>query len=218
MTDAELDLLVGTLEREALPGAHLELGTAAGGTLCRMLACLPEARGFVVVDRLEYFEGQRETLYENLARHEIDSARVDLRAVNSRKGFAASAKLGERFDFMLIDAGHKLIDVTLDLRWTRLLNEGGIVCLHDYDDRWSHRGVRVAVDRFERRHPEYERVGLADTLVVLRKVRAARRPEVDALDLLHAATLWLPLRIGRTAGKLAKRWRRRRRRRRGSRG
>ena len=211
MTDAELDLLVETLKREAMPGAHLELGTAAGGTLCRMLACLPEERGFVVVDRLEYFEGQRDALYENLARHDIDSARVELRAVSSCSGFAASAKLGERFDFMLIDAGHKLIDVTLDLRWTRLLNAGGVVCFHDYDDRWSHRGVRVALDRFERRHPEYERIGLADTLVVLRKLRAAQRSEVDALDLLHAATLWLPLRIGRTTGKLAKRWRRRRR-------
>ena len=52
--------------------------------------------------------------------------------------------------------------------------------------------------------------GLVDTLVVLRKLRAPARPEIDALDLLHTAALWLPLRIGRTAGKLAKRWRRRR--------
>lgn len=210
MTDAELDLLVGTLEREAATGAHLELGTAAGGTLCRMLTGLPAERGFVVVDRLEYFEGQREALFENLARHGIDTKRVDLRAMNTRAGFTDAASRNERYAFMLIDAGHKLIDVTLDLRWTRLLEPGGIVCLHDYDDRWSHRGVRVAVDRFERRHPEYERIGHADTLVVLRKLRAPARPEIDALDLLHAAALWLPLRIGRTAGKLAKRWRRRR--------
>lgn len=209
MTDTELDLLVETLVREAFSGAHLEVGTAAGGTLCRMLESLPSERGFVVVDRLEYFQGQRQTLFANLARHRVDASRVDLRATTSRAAFRAAARRGECFDFILIDAGHKLLDVTYDLRWTRLLQPGGVVCFHDYDNRWSHRGVRVAVDRFERRHPEYERIGFADTLVVLRKKERASRPEIDALDYLNAFSLWLPLRIGRTAGKFAKRWRRR---------
>lgn len=209
MTDAELDLLVETLAREAFSGAHLEVGTAAGGTLCRMLESLPSERGFVVVDRLEYFEGQHRMLCANLARHRVDASRIDLRATTSRAAFRAASRRGESFDFILIDAGHKLLDVTYDLRWTRLLQPGGVVCFHDYDDRWSHRGVRVAVDRFERRHSEYERIGIVDTLVVLRKKEGTRRPEVDALDYLHAFTLWLPLRLGRTAGKLAKRWRRR---------
>ena len=84
MTDTELDLLVETLVREAFSGAHLEVGTAAGGTLCRMLESLPSERGFVVVDRLEYFQGQRQTLFANLARHRVDASRVDLRATTSR--------------------------------------------------------------------------------------------------------------------------------------
>ena len=96
------------------------------------------------------------------------------------------------------------------VRWTRLLRPGGIVCLHDYDDRWSHRGVRVALDRFEERYPEYERIASAGTLVALRKRSEPARPEITTLDLAHAALLWLPLRLQRTAGKLAKRLRRRR--------
>lgn len=210
MTDEELALLEAILRREAFAGAHLELGTAAGGTLCRMLACLPRERGFVVVDRMRYFDGQRESFERNLARHGVDRARVELRVASSARAFRAAAVRGERFDFVLIDAGHTLVDATRDLRWARLLAPGGIVCLHDVDDRWSHRGVRVALARFERRRPEYERVARAGTLVALRKTRAPRRRETDALDVAHATALWLPLRLARTAGKLAKRWRRRR--------
>jgi predicted O-methyltransferase YrrM len=209
MTSDEHALLLGLLRAERFEGTHLELGTAAGGTLCRMLECLPADRGFVVVDRLRYFDGQRQVLESNLARCGLRE-RVELRVTSSTRAWRAAARARERFDFMLIDAGHKLLDVTLDLRWTRLLRPGGIVCLHDYDDRWSHRGVRVAVDRFTTRHPEYERIGQAGTLLALRKRAEPARPEIAPRDLAHAALLWLPLRLQRTAGKLAKRARRRR--------
>lgn len=210
MTDAELAMLEQILRREAFPGAHLEVGTAAGGTLCRMLACLPRERRFVVVDRMQYYDGQLASFERNLERHGIDRARVDLRVASSARAFREAAARGERFDFALIDAGHTLADVTRDLRFARLVRDGGIVCLHDCDDRLSHRGVRVAVRRFERRRPEYERIAQVDTLVALRKRCAPRRREVDAFDVAHAALLALPLRVLRTAGKLAKRWRRRR--------
>ena len=210
MTPEEHELLLGLLRSERLPGAHLELGTAAGGTLCRMLTCLPPDRGFVVVDRMQYFDGQREAVASNLERAGLDPERAELRVSSSVAAWRAATRARERFDFILIDAGHKLLDVVRDLRWTRLLRPGGIVCLHDYDDRWSHRGVRVAVDRFTARHPEYERIGQAGTLVALRKQRSPRRPEVGPADLVHALALWLPLHVQRTAGKWAKRLRRRR--------
>ena len=210
MTPEEHELLLGLLHAEQLPGAHLELGTAAGGTLCQMLACLPPGQGFVVVDQMQYFDGQREAFAANLERAGLDPGRVELRVASSVTAWRTATREQERFDFILIDAGHKLLDVVRDLRWTRLLRPGGIVCLHDYDDRWSHRGVRVAVDRFTARHPEYERIGHAGTLVALRKQRSPRRPEVSPADLAHALALWLPLRVQRTAGKWAKRLRRRR--------
>jgi predicted O-methyltransferase YrrM len=209
MTPEEHELLLGLLRSERFDGAHLELGTAAGATLCAMLACLPEERGFIVVDRLRYFEGQREAVESSLARSGLDRRRVELRVASSARAWRTATAARERFDFMLIDAGQKLHDVTRDLRWTRLLRPGGIVCLHDYDDRWSHRGVRVAVDRFQARRPEYQRIGRAGTLLVLRKLAEPACREITAGDLAHAALLWLPLRLQRTAGKLAKRVRRR---------
>jgi predicted O-methyltransferase YrrM len=209
MTPEEHELLLGLLRSEPFEERYLEIGTAAGGTLCRMLACLPPGRGFVVVDRMRYFDGQREAFASNLAQAGLDEGRVELRVATSVAAWKVATQRGERFDFMLIDAGHKLLDVTRDLRWTRLLRPGGIVCLHDYDDRWSHRGVRVAVDRFTQRYPEYERIGRAGTLVALRKRQAPSTPEIGARDIGHALALWLPLRVQRTAGKWSKRMRRR---------
>lgn len=209
MTPEEHRLLLGLLRSERFEGEYLELGTAAGATLCAMLECLPESRGFVVVDRMRYFDGQREAVESNLACHGIDRRRVELRIASSAHAWRAAIAAHERFDFMLIDAGHKLLDVTRDLRWTRMLRPGGVVCLHDYDDRWSHCGVRVAVDRFTSRRPEYERIGQAGTLLALRKLAEPARREITASDLAHATLLWLPLRLQRTAGKLAKRLRRR---------
>jgi len=209
MTPEEHQFLLGLLRAERFEGAHLELGTAAGATLCAMLECLPDSLGFIVVDRMRYFDGQREAVESNLARRGIDRRRVELRIASSTRAWRAAIGARERFDFMLIDAGHKLLDVTRDLRWTRMLRPGGVVCLHDYDDRWSHRGVRVAVDRFTSRHPEYERIGQAGTLLALRKLAEPAHCEITARDLAHAAMLWLPLRLQRTAGKLAKRVRRR---------
>ena len=120
MTPEEHRLLLGLLRSERFEGEYLELGTAAGATLCAMLECLPESRGFVVVDRMRYFDGQREAVESNLARGGGDRGRVELRIASSADAWRAASAAHERFDFMLIDAGHKLLDVTRDLRWTRM--------------------------------------------------------------------------------------------------
>ena len=131
MTEDELATLEALLAREAFAGAHLEVGTAAGGTLCRMLACLPDDGGFVVVDRMQYYDDQLASFRQNLERHGIDEARVDLRIASSADAFRAAAARGERFAFALIDAGHGLLDVTRDLRWLRLLAPGGVLLIRD---------------------------------------------------------------------------------------
>lgn len=203
MTPEEHELLLGVLRDEQPAGKHLEVGTAAGGTLCAMLEALPmELRHFVVVDRMQYFEGQLDAVNRNLKRHDLDPDVVDFRIMPSSDAFRAAEQEGEVFDFILIDAGHKLLDVMGDLRWTRLLSVNGVVCLHDYDRSLSHRGVVVAVDRFLAVNPQYERIGYAGRLLALRKTRPVDRPEVTGADWCYALVVWLPLRVVRTIAKL----------------
>jgi len=203
MSPAEHELLLGILSDEQPAGKRLEIGTAAGGTLCAMLGTFPpESRHFVVVDRMQYFGGQFEAVKRNLEQHGLDPEQVEFRVMPSASAFREAAQRGDRFDFILIDAGHKVMDVMGDLRWTRLLNEGGVVCLHDYDRSLSHRGVVLAVDRFISVNPHYERIGYAHRLLALRKTRQAETPEVTAADWAYAGLVWLPLRLARTGAKL----------------
>lgn len=206
MTPVEHELLLGILEKEEYPGKHLEVGTAAGGTLCRMLETLPpENRHFVVVDTMTYFDDQLEAVKTNLQNNGLDAEAVEFRVKSSDAAFREAMAVGEKFDFMLIDAGHKIMDVMRDLRWTRLLCPGGIVCLHDYDSSWAHRGVVVAVDRFLAGNSHYERIAHSERLLVLRKLRSSPSLEVTGIDIFYARLAWLPLRIIRTFAKLRKR-------------
>jgi predicted O-methyltransferase YrrM len=209
MSDAEQSLLLGLLKSGKARGPHLEVGTAAGGTLCAMMRCYSDAERprFAVVDRMTYFVDQLATVKSNLTAHELDPSTVDFRVNSSTTAFSQAEKQGDRFDFILIDAGHKVMDVLRDLRWARLLNVGGILCLHDYDRSLAHRGVLVAVDRFLSRCPNYERVGYADSLLAVKKKEAGPL-EISAADLAYGALVWLPLRITRTWAKTGKRIRR----------
>ena len=205
LSASELDCALTYLRSPSFTGPCLDVGTAAGGTLCAMMAgCSAAARPqFVVVDNMEYFPDQLATVRRNLERHGLDPSAVDFRIATSVSAFPLAAAAGEQFEFILIDACHKIRQVTEDLRWTRLLRVGGVVCLHDYGG--PHRGVTLAADRFLRRHPNYRREELVGCLLVLRKTAASTTPEIVARDHLWAALLapWLQLQVS-----LAKRWRR----------
>lgn len=203
MTAAEHAFLLEVLKRERFDGQHLEIGTAAGGTLCAMMGCFDDGRRpqFVVVDRMTYFPDQLEAIETNLRRHGLDPVKVDFRIATSDAAFRAAQERGETFDFVLLDGGHKILNVMSDLRWTRLLNVGGIICLHDYIPKFP--GVKLSVDRFLAGHPHFRVVGQADSLLALQKVSAGRRPEVSAGDRAYALAMHLPL---LTRRKLAK-WR-----------
>src|SRR5690606_6672651 len=148
MTAAEHELLLHTLKQQGPEGLHLEVGTAAGGTLCAMLGQFPEGERptFVVVDPLQYFPQQRALIEKNLWNHGLNPQEVDLRVQTSASVFREAASRSESYDFMLIDGCHKIRSVVTFLKWARLLTVGGIVCFHDYTPR--HRGVWLAVNRF----------------------------------------------------------------------
>lgn len=195
MAPEELACLTTLLRRQASPGWHLEIGTAAGGTLCAMLQCFQSdcLPPWVVVDPMGYFPNQLEVVRSNLREHGLNPAAVDFRVSTSAAAFEQAAAARETYDFILVDGAHKIRYVTQDLRWTRLLNVGGRICLHDYAPRCP--GVVQAVDRFLHRHKNYCREALAGSLLVLKKTAAASVPEVGWSDLCWAGfkSPWLQL-------------------------
>jgi predicted O-methyltransferase YrrM len=189
MTDAQVETLTRLIASENLPGAHLEVGTASGTTLAQMIGALPTPHvpAFVVVDNMRYFPDQMRVVRANLERHGVDPDQVEFRVGDSGDVFKAAARARDSFDFMVIDASHRIRKVTDDLRWTRLLRPGGLVCLHDYHPDFP--GVMKSVDRFLTHYPNYERTKQVGGLLVLRKVGPSPRLEISAADRRWAA-MW----------------------------
>jgi predicted O-methyltransferase YrrM len=189
MFPEEIDFLTNLIGSEDLPGQHLEIGTAAGVTLAAMIQALPTPRhpAFVVVDNMRYFPDQLNVVRANLERDGVDPDTVEFRIGDSGELFEAAERSGDSFDFIVIDASHRIRRVTGDLRWTRLLRPAGVVCLHDYHPDFP--GVVQSADRFLDLHPNYERMAQVGSLLTLRKVSESSRPEVSPGDHVWAA-LW----------------------------
>ncbi|MDB4458975.1 class I SAM-dependent methyltransferase [bacterium] len=182
MSVEELSGMKGWLLSNQLKGTHLEIGTAAGGTLCFMMECFTAENRppFSVVDTMSYFDDQIEIVKRNLSNHDLDANSVDFRTMASAEAFAQADAKQEKFDFILVDASHKIRHVMNDLRWMRLLNVGGIACFHDYIPVFK--GVRWPIDRFLKRNSHFVRVGQAGSLLCIRKEREAASLEVTASD------------------------------------
>lgn len=192
MSDEELSALRQWLTSSDLRGRHLEVGTAAGGTLCFMLGCYaPERRpAFSVVDTMAYFPNQFDIVRDNLARHGLPAEAVDFRVARSGEAFERAAAAGERFSFILVDASHKIRHVMADLRWLRLLEVGGLACFHDYGTAFK--GVTWPLDRVLRANPHFTILGRAGSLLAVRRERDSDRREVSAVDRLWALA-WSPV-------------------------
>lgn len=194
MSPAEHELLLSVLKESAHKGLHLEIGTAAGGTLCAMMQTVQEAP-FVVVDPMTYFPQQQDIVVRNLREHQLDPNRVDFRVSTSRDAFKEATKKQDSFDFILIDGCHKIRSVIQDLKWLRRLNVGGTVCLHDFTP--VHRGVFLAINRLLSGWSNYEILGQADSLLALRKRAPSTVPEITAADEWYATMMYLPLQVER---------------------
>jgi len=184
MDEEELVALRNVLAENNLAGPHLEIGTAAGGTLREILKCYPKQRPpFVVIDPLTYFPNQLEAVIWNLKDSGLDAEGIEFREGYSWPECAKALNNNERYDFILIDGHHGFKHVMQDLRWTRMLNPGGIVCLHDYGSRFP--GVAWAADKFLQKQSNYEVIAHSGTLLVLKK-QAEGALEVSWLDIMHA--------------------------------
>jgi hypothetical protein len=190
----ELARLVALLRGARLTGRHLEIGTAAGGTLKELMRAYPDGARppFVVVDPMTYFPDQLAKVRRNLAAARLDPDRVDFRIANSRPAFQEARRAGETYSFIFVDGAHKLRYVTEDLAWAGLLGPGGFVCFHDYGP--AEPGVTMAVDRFLAGHSNYAVVDRVERLLILRKLGPGR-PEVTAWDRLRASLIGFYLQL-----------------------
>lgn len=186
VSERELAVLKALLKRRRLAGPHLEIGTAAGGTLKELMHCYPDAARprFVVVDPMRYFSDQFEIVRKNLAGAGIDPDQVDFRVGLSWPEFQRAERAGERFAFIFVDGSHKIHHVTEDLAWTRLLSPGGVVCFHDYNRNFP--GVVLAVDRFLACYRNYRVVEQVESLLIVEKTAASIAREIGAWDRLRA--------------------------------
>jgi predicted O-methyltransferase YrrM len=192
MSDEELQYLMEILRLNKFTGNHLEIGTAAGGTLVKMMRCYDDRTRphFVVIDTMTYFTNQWEIVKMNLKEHGLDPTAVEFRVARSYDVFKQVEKTTEEYDFIFIDGAHKCQYVMQDLCWSRLLRKGGLLCLHDYAP--NTRGVMFAANRFLSKYANYAKVALVDKLLVIRKCEESAVPEIDWTDRWYA-TLITPL-------------------------
>jgi predicted O-methyltransferase YrrM len=189
VSETELVALKAQLKRRRLVGPHLEIGTAAGGTLKELMHCYSDAERprFVVVDPMRYFPDQSAIVRRNLASAGLDPHRVDFRVGMSWPQFHRAEREGERFSFIFVDGSHKIHHVTEDLAWTRLLEPGGIVCFHDYNRNFP--GVVLSVNRFLARYRNYRVAEQVESLLIVEKIAASAAQEIGSWDRLRARVI-----------------------------
>jgi len=185
----ELAALVSVLRTRRLKGKHLEIGTAAGGTLKELMRCYDDAQRprFVVVDPMSYFPDQLSIVRRNLASAGLNADAVDFRRGKSWPQFQAAERANERFSFIFVDGSHKIHHVTEDLAWARLLDSGGIICFHDYSPQFD--GVVQAVDRFLARYRNYRIVDKVESLLIVEKTAVSAEREIGLIERLRAKAI-----------------------------
>lgn len=192
LTRNELEALEGLLKSSGFQGRHLEIGTAAGGTLCRMMACYPAEKRppFMVIDPMAYFADQIQIVKRNLTQHELDPESVRFEIGGSAEIWERLKEENLEFDFIFVDGAHKIRYVIRDLRWADRLKVGGVICFHDHTKLFP--DVTMPVQRWLRRQFDaYEVLWQADSLLAVKK-KAKASPAVRMIDLAWA-TAWAPL-------------------------
>ena len=183
-TQAERGLLCRVLTGHELTDRHLEIGTAAGGTLKELINTYanPDKRpAFFVIDPLTYYENQFEKITRNLQSANIDPESVTFWKGTTEDFLERERAAGTTFDFIFIDGDHRHYPVMVDLQWADLVRPNGFIALHDHCDKFP--GVIWSTDYFLKKNPNYRLVEKVDSLVVLQKTGPNDGKAVTPADL-----------------------------------
>jgi Holliday junction resolvase-like predicted endonuclease len=189
MTDDEVSAIKKAVKDSKLTGIHIEIGTAAGGTLCEILKFYQDELKvvpphFIVIDPLTYFENQHKKICRNLQINGLSKNNITFERNKSSVAFRnLSAHAGE-IDFILIDGNHKVNHFVGDLRFSRYLKAGGLLLIHDYSKGFK--GIHSATNDFLNRYTNYEVLSHVDCLLILRKKSISNSLEISPLNLLSA--------------------------------
>jgi hypothetical protein len=158
------DLFAELLKRK-LVGNAVEIGVAEGGFSFYLLDCWPgicyQVDPWAALSITEYQDGCNVEQVEQERRFQLvceTAKKYNGRAIPIR-GFSADVAIGfadSFFDFVYIDANHKLEYIKEDLKvWYPKCKSGGIFAGHDYLDgvvKGSDYGVKTAVTEFATEH------------------------------------------------------------------
>ena len=185
MSDDEVSSIRNVIYDSKLNGIHVEIGTAAGGTLCEILKCYQnelkvEPPQFIVVDPLTYFENQYEKILINLQNNGLSKNNITFEKNKSSVAFRNLSVHAGEIDFILIDGNHKINHFVGDLRFSRYLRAGGLLLIHDYSNNFK--GIHSATNIFLDRYRNYEVLSHVDSLIILRKKTVKNTQEVSVID------------------------------------
>ena len=89
VSDKVIIRMISFLEENNFSGTHLEIGTAAAGTLKRIMLSYDKQKRpkFIVIDPMTYFPNQFEIVRSNLSKVGIDPNEIKFFTVKSSKAY-----------------------------------------------------------------------------------------------------------------------------------
>lgn len=185
MTVAEVSSIKNAIKDSKLTGLHIEIGTAAGGTLCEILKCYQNELKvvpppFIIIDPLTYFDDQYEKICLNLQNNGLSQNNITFEKNKSSVSFRNLSGHAGEIEFILIDGNHKINHFVGDLRFSRYLRAGGLLLIHDYSNNFK--GIHSATNIFLNRYRNYEVLSYVDSLIILRKKTVTNTQEVSVID------------------------------------
>ena len=178
-----LEALKRTIKTSDLKGLHVEIGTAAGGTIREIISSYEDeldCPDFLVVDPMNYFPNQLETVRKNISGLHA-AGKVQFIVETGGSAYKLFQKDSRAISFLLIDGSHKVKYVCQDAQWINNVEVGGLVCFDDFDCGFI--GVDWVVKRYVLPTGCFEHLGYHGRLLLLRRIKAGRTPVVSAFDL-----------------------------------